>query len=91
MSQRILKYLLHNQEFEVILMPNAAKILTVQIQRNIPVLWALVDTREEPRERVIELILTGEFVVHDAYRKYISTTQDDDGIVCHWFEKILNG
>lgn len=69
-------------------MPIGAKLLTVQMQKGVPVLWALVDTDAEMGSRFFFLCGTGwvvpkEFVGH---LEYVNTVQADNGMVWHVFE-----
>jgi len=70
-------------------LPVGAKILTVQIQHNIPVLWAIVDLDEVKKEtRVFVLFGTGYEINHDIdLLNYIGTYQLYKGaFVGHLFE-----
>ncbi len=67
-------------------MPKDSTILTVQIQRGIPCLWALVDTNKAGEERFIRIIGTGHPVPEDILR-YIGTFQLQEGnFIGHVFE-----
>lgn len=69
----------------------AARILTIQMQRDKCCLWALVDPRNEFDDRTICIHGTGHpiRVKDDRELKYISTFQIPHlGLVFHAFEKI---
>ena len=68
-------------------MPQGAKILAVQTQRNEPQMWALVDTGQFKVSRTFRVYPTGvEFDV--AGLAYIGTFQVQDGtLVFHVFEE----
>ncbi len=68
-------------------LPHGADLLSVQMQFNTPVLWALVDPKKQLKEtRVIAIIPTGvEFDADGA--SYIATFQTDGGrLIFHAFE-----
>lgn len=81
-----LEFTVHPQ---VIAMPEGARILTVQMQRAVPCLWAMVDPIARRTSRHILIVGTGaEIAEHLApvYR-YIGTFQMVDGaFVWHVFE-----
>jgi hypothetical protein len=88
MKKQIWKYELQIKNLQEIEMPIGAEILTVQVQDNLPVLWALVDVQAEKERRVIEVLGTGNNIHYGmgASRKYISTFQTIGGFVGHVFE-----
>ena len=91
MEKSILKYTLQTTDTQTIKLPEGAEILTVQTQFGKPRLWALVDSRCELTDRVIEIFGTGHPVCCNTgiNRKYISTYQLCDGdFVFHAFERI---
>lgn len=57
--RKIYKYALEIVDRQALYIPGHAKLLDVQIQNGVPCLWALVDTNEEERERVIQIFGTG--------------------------------
>lgn len=83
---KIFKYALKNNNDQIIKMPIGATILTVQVQRNIPMLWAVVDEKVEMTEdRKIIVEVTG-FPLSN-YKRYIGTYQLENGsFVGHVFE-----
>lgn len=80
----IWKYELQVTEAQVVRMPAGARILTVQVQRNVPCLWALVDEQAKREPRVFRVFGTGApFDAADA--AYVGTFQDG-ALVWHLFE-----
>lgn len=85
--KRIFKYTLQITDFQKISVPKDSTILTVQMQREIPCLWVLVDTEKEYEDRFIRIIGTGNPVPEGIIR-YIGTFQtlEDNWFVGHVFE-----
>ena len=83
---KIYKYPLELTPEQQVEMPLEASILTVQVQNNIPCLWALVDPEMPPSRRTIYIRGTGhEFDVKSF--KYINTFQQlNGGLIWHVFE-----
>ena len=81
-------------EFELadaatVTMPVGAKILTVQVQRGVPCLWAAVDLVGDMEQRIICTYGTGQSIESLEERKYIGTYQLHEGsLVFHVFEKL---
>jgi hypothetical protein len=80
----IYKYPLHSKDCTLQL-PKGAEILTVQLQNEIPTLWALVNPMTVTEERHICIVGTGWDVEDNM--KYI-TTYMDGYFVWHAFELI---
>lgn len=85
---RIYKYELNVTDCQALDLPTGAKILTVQMQRNICCLWALVDeTAPYLEARHIRIYGTGH-PVSELPGAYISTVMLNDGeLVFHAFEE----
>lgn len=84
----VYKYELKITDEQIIRLPFAAEILTVQMQRDKCCLWALVDPMNECEERTICIYGTGHPVPNKIRLKYISTFQIQHlGLVFHAFEK----
>jgi hypothetical protein len=85
----IFKYPIQITDVQTLSMPEAAEILTVQIQDGVPCLWAIVDTQVVNQERVIEVFGTGRPLHQDMgiSRVYIGTVQERP-FVWHVFERI---
>ena len=75
-------------------LPEGYKILTVQIQNDIPCLWVLIDPEVTKKELVeIEVFGTGHDIFHidgKTERKYIDTFQLHHGgaLIFHVFQRI---
>jgi hypothetical protein len=69
-------------------LPAGYKILTIQAQHDIPVLWALVDETQRKLSVQIAVIGTGyDFTFNEENANYISTVQLNDGnLILHFFE-----
>ncbi len=67
-------------------LPHGSKILTVQMQHNIPQLWAMIDTDKPSEQRLISIFGTGHIMPEDP-GEYIATFQMDGGaLVFHVFD-----
>jgi len=90
MNKTIYKYPLAVTDFQEVLLPVGAEILTVQTQGETACMWALVNPNETQKEaRNIEIFGTGHPIGYDMgiSRKYISTFQMHGGqLVFHAFE-----
>ena len=82
----IWKYSITDSPYQKIEMPLNAEILCVQLQDNIPTLWALVETEDPKKPFNILTYYTGSYLVNERgkYRKYIGTYQLN-GLVHHVF------
>lgn len=82
------KYELKHKGIQKIEMPIDAEILTVQMQMDCLVLWALVNSENKTEERTFEIFGTGIHISKDIPRKYIGTFQTQGGyLVFHVFEQ----
>ena len=80
------KYPLEVTDYQKIKLPKDSTILTVQTQREVPCIWALVDIEKEKGERNIRIVGTGH-PVHDNVVRYIGTFQLERGsLIFHVFE-----
>lgn len=86
----IWKFELKVVDIQNIEMPKNAQILSVKMQNEIPVLYALVNTDNESEERLIEIFGTGHEVMHDtSVSQYIGTFKmRNDKLMFHVFEHI---
>lgn len=83
----IYKYPLNINEYQVVIMPRGAVILTVQIQNGTPCLWAKVNPEEMPEPRRIRIFGTGHELTTEESEIYIGTFQIHGGsLVFHVFE-----
>jgi hypothetical protein len=79
--RHIYKYILNDK----IEMPEGAQILSVQVQQNIPVLWAMVDPEAPKRDYYFDILPTGVVTNHKKL-DYIGTIQTHGGsIILHVF------
>lgn len=86
--KKIFKYPIQTTDRQVLQMPAGAEILCVQIQNNIPCIWALVDERYSNTERVIFVFGTGNPIEVHPSLKYIGTYQLQGGaFIGHVFEQ----
>ena len=89
MNKSIWKFPLETEDTTTIIMPENAEILTVQVQRDIVCLWALVDPNASREPRTIQIIGTGHPIDGKVNRKYIGTYQLMEGaLVFHVFERL---
>lgn len=80
--------LYHQQAIE---MPKGAKLLTIQVQRDEPVLWALCDEDQRDEIRHLRVYGTGHPITGDP-GTYIGTFQvADETFVGHVFEPHAQG
>lgn len=88
MMKTIFKYQLKVTDAQLLFLPKGAEILTVQVQNNIPCLWALIDPNEIAKEQhYIETYGTGTPINIEAEKRYIATYQLAGGmLVWHVFE-----
>lgn len=70
-------------------MPKDAKLLSVQMQGNTPILWAVCDNEVTHQDRDIVMYMTGEEMEKGAL-EYIGTVENK-GFVMHFFEKVVLG
>jgi hypothetical protein len=84
----VYKYELEITGEQIVRLPFAAEILTVQMQGDKCYLWALVDPMNELEERTICIHGTGHPIPNGIKLKHISTLQIPHlGLVFHIFEK----
>lgn len=70
---------------EPIRMPRGAQLLTVQLQRDVPCVWALVDTNEPNVDRDLRWVGTGHDMAETHQHHYVGTIQVGP-YVFHLFE-----
>ena len=91
MTKTIWKFPLETVAVQTLLMPRGAEILTVQVQRGAPSLWAMVDPVAHPTARRFTVYGTGHNMPKlemGTERTYIGTYQLNDGnLVFHIFEE----
>lgn len=81
--KKIYKYELLLQDEQVVQIPHKPQILSVQIQKGIICVWALVDTTYSDVAYIFEIIGTGN-PVDNFIREYLGTVQDGS-MVWHVF------
>ena len=83
----IWKYELRVTPEQTIEMPFKSKILTIQVQHEIPCLWALVDP--DLHNVLRDICIRGTGHKFDGLGEYIGTFQQADGsLVWHVFERV---
>ena len=87
MIKRIYKYKIPVQDEFTMELPQGAYILTVQSQREVPCIWAVVDP-DAPLEPICFRVAgTGHDIEWDTVKRYIGTFQLCGGdLVFHLFE-----
>lgn len=69
-------------------MPRGATVLTIQAQRDVPCIWAEVDTTQPLEDRRFIIFGTGHEMPADASLTYLGTFQLDGGaLVFHVYEE----
>jgi hypothetical protein len=87
MNKKIYKYQLEVTDIQSIKMHTGAQTLCVQVQNNVPCLWAVVDTDAPVIEEVFYTHGTGHPIL-DHRATYIDTYQlYNGGLVFHVFVK----
>ena len=85
----IYKYPIPIEDHFTLELPEGSKILTVQTQRDMPQLWAMVDSETEKETRYFRLGKTGYSLGDDYLRivNYIGTFQiENETLAFHLFE-----
>jgi len=89
MKKVIWKFEIKTTDGQQIDMPIGAEILTVQIQRGKPCIWAICNPLSENEKRTFEIYGTGNPYPSKGQRSYIGTYQEaGGGLVWHLFELI---
>jgi hypothetical protein len=84
---RVFKYHLGNVDIARIMMPASAQILSVQVQRGVPQIWAVVDDDEPEVLRTFKTVGTGWNF--EGLTVYWGTYQLHEGdLVFHVFEDL---
>jgi len=87
--KKIFKFPLEIDDVQPVVIPQAAKILSVQMQHGELCLWAEVQTSLRHETRYIEIIGTGHEIDESHRREYIGTVQTADGnLVWHVYERL---
>ena len=87
MARRIFKYQIETTDIQSVKMPKGSIIHCLQLQNNVPCIWAMVNPEEKEIEtRVIAVYGTGH-PIPDSEQAYIGTYQTSGGFfVFHVFE-----
>jgi len=87
MSKVVWKFPLKVEPKQNLILPLGAQVLCLQNQRDIPTIWALVNPKEERREkRLIQMVGTGHDELSPSGGDYIGTFQYNHGsLVWHFF------
>lgn len=89
MSTTIYKYQFDVADEVTLDMPTGAKVLCVQMQRDAPCVWALVDASAPLEPRCFEVYGTGHKIENVSGLQYVGTFQMRDGLlVFHLFERV---
>jgi hypothetical protein len=94
MNKTIWKFKMKIDDTQVILMPKGTEILSIGLQNNEPVIWALVNSKEPDKEpKQFEMFGTGHSVPCDIGidRKFLGTIQPIENgfsFAFHIFERI---
>lgn len=83
----IYKYPIRVTDFQEVMMPKGAKILSTEFQNAALCIWAMVDTEAEDEPRVIEIHGTGNPVCPTNKREFIGTVLMGP-LVWHVFESL---
>ena len=84
MYKKIWKYALDIDTTNVVLMPKGAEVLSVGLQNNKPVVWALVDPNEEEKDpKVFYMFGTGEGISLEmnANTRFLGTLQPTEDCI----------
>lgn len=89
--RRVYKYTIPVRDVFHLDLPIGAEILTVQVQRNEPQIWALVNPDCQTERRYFRLAGTGHAIGDRMLLKYIGTFQLHGGdFIGHLFETALD-
>jgi len=84
--QTIYKYQIHVDDRQTVLMPRGARVLSVDVQRGVPCVWALIDTDSPEENRTFGMCGTGHPCPYDA-SQFVGTFQMHGGdLIFHLFD-----
>lgn len=90
MAKRIWKYMLELKDEQTIMMPAGAMILSVQTQKDMPMLWAMVDPTRAFSPRRFAVFGTGSNEFDANGLAFLGTIQQRaGGLVWHVFERMI--
>lgn len=84
-SMKIFKYPVELFECEIEI-PNNVRILSFQLQNDVPTIWALVNENEEKIKRHFRFFGTGEYLPEDILKNVYIGTVIIKGYVWHLWE-----
>lgn len=89
----VFKYPLHFDDYQSISIPSGAVLLSVRMQHEIPMLWALVDPSHSLEYRNFRMAGTGHTISENPESlRFVDTFLVDDGLlVFHVFEVLKKG
>lgn len=82
----IWKFPLSLTDSVIVKMPKNAKIISLQVQNEIPTIWAIVNDDQEFEERKFNIYPTGSWLDEELKQAYIETIQIRK-LVFHVFEE----
>jgi hypothetical protein len=82
----IYKYQFRIADETIVVMPQGAKILSVQMQNGVPTIWAMVVTESKMKERTLRCYGTGHELDTFAIQGTYLATLQINGFVWHIFE-----
>lgn len=87
MAERIIyKYPLEKLRVNVLTVPKGATFLSVQVQHEKPVVWALVDPHAPEERRTVFSVMTGQSMAPAPPGPFLGTTQHAGGtFILHHF------
>lgn len=76
----------------IVQLPKGAHVLTVQMQDELPYLWAKVDPTQPLESRIFHIYGTGQSIPDYSVLAYVATFQEHGGaLVWHVFEELKAG
>lgn len=71
---------------EMVSLPDCAEILSLQLQRGVPVIWARVDIDKPKRRRLVYVYHTGSNCDGSLHMDYLGSIQYEEGTyILHYF------
>ena len=81
---KIFEYLLLINDSQTVWMPAKSKILDIQMQMGVPVMWALIDESSDGINVTINMYRDGYDLGSEVKGEYLATVQDRE-FVGHYF------
>lgn len=82
---RIYKYILRLDDYQEVVMPAGARILSAQLQYGSITIWAMVDVNREQSRRAFRIFGTGHDATDAENMPHVGTVQDSS-FVWHIFD-----